>query len=205
MAALAAAKGLARRRQNVDQRPFADVETKHVAHQARQPLEADVLGEAEIDDEGAQVGAEGRAGLQSRRRLGLEAPGATGTHASMQPDAHDVGDNRRNLDSVIGLARLLGALRDVGPAMSANARHDVALLRRVRMQRPVRPRMRLLLAPALHELGRFLVALARWETRVVRRLRRTIQPRPQLGDLLRLPLNLLRLPLDCLRLRQGDA
>src|SRR5271165_2875274 len=51
-------EGLARRRQNIDQRAFADVETKHVAYQARQPFEADVLGEAEIDDEGAQVGAE---------------------------------------------------------------------------------------------------------------------------------------------------
>ena len=61
---------LARRRQNVDQRAFADGKAEGVAHQARQPLESDALGEAQINDESPEVGAERRAWLEPRRRLG---------------------------------------------------------------------------------------------------------------------------------------
>ena len=137
-------EALARARENVDQRAFADGKAEQVAHQARQPLEGDALGEAQIDDEGPQIGAERRARLQPRRRSGLEAPGATRADAPVQAHPRDLGRDRRNLDPVIDLARLLRALRDVGPAMPACARQNVAPLRRVRMQRPMRARMRLL-------------------------------------------------------------
>ena len=57
-------EGLARRCENVDQGAFAEGKAEQVSHQARQPLEGDPLGEAQIDDEGPQVGAERRAGLE---------------------------------------------------------------------------------------------------------------------------------------------
>src|SRR5208337_4515856 len=89
--------------------------------------------------------------------------------------------------------------------MPADIRQNVAPLRRVRMQRPMRARMRFLLAPALDELGRPLLSLARGNARVIRRLGRTIQLRPQPGDLGPKGGDRLRLPFDRLRLRQGDA
>jgi len=103
------------------------------------------------------------------------------------------------------LVRLLRALRHVGPAVPAYARQDIAPLRWVRMQSPMRPRMRLLLAAVLDELDRLLVALARRDARVVRRLGRTIQLRPQLRHL-RLQRDHRRAqPLNRLSLRDGDA
>jgi hypothetical protein len=78
-------------------------------------------------------------------------------------------------------------------------------MRRVRMQWPMRARMRVPLAATLGELGRLLVALARRDARVVRRLRRLTRFGLQLGDL-RLERSHRRAqPLDRLRLRQGDA
>lgn len=78
-------------------------------------------------------------------------------------------------------------------------------MRGVRMQRPVRARMRLLLLAALDEFGRLLLTPARRDARIVRRLGRAIQLRPQLGDLRPKRGDLRPLPLDRLRLRQGDA
>ena len=74
-------KAFARLGINVDQRSFADVEAEHVLHQALELLEADALGEAQIDDERPEIGAERRPG-RARRGLGLEAPRAAGAHAS---------------------------------------------------------------------------------------------------------------------------
>ena len=104
---------------------------EHVLHQARQPLEADALGEAQIDDERPEIGAEWRARLQPRRGLGLEATRAAGANASMQPHPRDLRPNRAEFDAVIDLASLLRALRHVGPAAVAHARQDVALMRRI--------------------------------------------------------------------------
>src|SRR5208337_1769443 len=189
-------EALARLAQDVDQRAFADEKAKQIAHQARQALESDALGEAQIDDQRPQVGAERRARLEPRRRLRLEAPGAAGTDASVQAHPRDLGGDRGNLDPVVDLARGLRALRNVGPAMPADIRQNVAPLRRVRMQRPMRARMRFLLAPALDELGRPLLSLARGNARVIRRLGRTIQLRPQPGDLGPKGDDRLRLPFD---------
>ena len=197
-------EALARASENVDESAFADGEAEQVAHQARQPLEGDPLGEAQIEDEGAQVGAERRAGLKPCRRLGLKAPGATRAHASMQAHARDLGRNRRNLDAVIDLARLLRALRDVGPAMPAYVSENGAPMRRVGRKRPMRAPMGFLLAAVLDEFGRVLVAPARRDAGIIRRLGRTIELRPQIDDLRPECGDLLRLTLDRLRLRQGD-
>ncbi len=198
-------EALARRRENVDQRAFADGKAEQVRHQARQPRQGDALGEAQVDDEGPQVGAERRARLERCRRTGLEALGAARADASVQAHPRDLGGDGRNLDPVVDLARLLRAQRDVGPAAPADVRQNVAPLRRVRVQRPMRARMRLPLLAVLDELGRFLVALAGGKARIVRRLGRTIQLRPKRGDLRPKRGDLTRLPLDRLCLRQGDA
>ena len=202
MAALAAAKRWRAPKENVDQRAFADGKAKHVAHQARQPLEADPLREAQIEDEGAQVGAIGGAWLKPRRGLGLEPSCATGADASMQAHPRDLGRNRGKLDPVIDLARLLRALRDLGPATPARLRQNIAAMRRVGMQRPMRARMRLLLATVLDELGRRLLAAARRDARIVRRLGRTIKLGPQFGEFGPKRRRLRAQPPDRLRLRQ---
>src|SRR5260370_24453623 len=54
--------------EHVDQRTFADVEADEVGEQARQPLERDRVGEAQIERKGPQVATERRAWLQARRR-----------------------------------------------------------------------------------------------------------------------------------------
>ena len=152
-----------------------------------------------------RLGPNGEPGSKPRRRFGLEALGATRAHASVQAHSRDVGGDRGNLDPVVDLARLLRTLRDIGSAMPAHARQDVAPTRRVRMQRPVRAMMRLPLLAVVGEFGRLLLTHARRDARIVRRLGRTIQLRPQLGDR-RLERGHLRAqPLDRLRLRQGDA
>ena len=91
------------------------------------------------------------------------------------------------------------------PRMPARARRNVAPVRRMGVQRPMRARMRFLLAAVLDELGCRLVALARRDARVVRRLGRTIQLRPQFGDLRLERPHIRAQPLDRIRLRQGDA
>jgi hypothetical protein len=121
-------EAFARLAQDVDQRAFADEKAEQIAHQARQALESDALGEAQIDDQRPQVGAERRAGLEPRRRLRLEAPGAAGTDACVQAHPRDLGGDRGNLDPVVDLARGLRALRNVGPAMPADIRQNVAPL-----------------------------------------------------------------------------
>lgn len=123
----------------------------------------------------------------------------------MQAHPRDLRRNRRKLDPVIDLARLLRALRDVGPAMPARLRQNIAAMRRVGMQRPMRARMRLLLAEALDELGRRLLAPARREARIVRRLGRTIKLGPQFGEFGPKRRPLRAQPLDRLRLRLRHA
>jgi hypothetical protein len=78
-------------------------------------------------------------------------------------------------------------------------------MRRVRMQRPMRARVRPFLAAVLDELGRLFVALARRDTQVVRRLRRRSLLGPQARDF-RLEVGHLRYQaLVRLRDRQDDA
>src|SRR5260370_35754692 len=77
-------EALARRLENIDERAFADFEAQEIAHQQGQAFKPDALGEPQIDDESAQVGAERRTALQALRRLRLEAPGAAVAQAAMQ-------------------------------------------------------------------------------------------------------------------------
>src|ERR1019366_3113331 len=52
-------EGLARGRQNIDDGAFADLQAENRGEQRRQPLQRDVLRKAQIEDERAQVLAEG--------------------------------------------------------------------------------------------------------------------------------------------------
>ena len=70
--------------EDIDQRPFADLDPKQVRHQPRQPLERDRMGEAQVDGKSPQVGAEGRARLQSCRRDRLEASRAARAGPAVQ-------------------------------------------------------------------------------------------------------------------------
>ena len=69
-------KGILCRVEDVDERALADVETEEIGQESNQALEGDALGEAQIDDEGAQVRPKGRAFWHVLRRLRLEFPGA---------------------------------------------------------------------------------------------------------------------------------
>ena len=69
-------KGILCRVEDVDERALADVETEEIGQESSQALEGDALGEAQIDDEGAQVRPKGRAFWHVLRRLRLEFPGA---------------------------------------------------------------------------------------------------------------------------------
>jgi len=89
--------------------------------------------------------------------------------------------------------------------MPARLRQNIAAMRRVGMQRPMRARMRLLLAEALDELGRRLLAPARRDARIVRRLGRTIKLGPQFGEFGPKRRPLRAQPLDRLRLRLRHA
>lgn len=123
----------------------------------------------------------------------------------MQAHPRDLRRNRGKLDPVIDLARLLRALRDISPAMPARLRQNIAAMRRVGMQRPMRARMRLLLAEVLDELGRRLLAPAWRQARIVRRLGRTIKLGPQFGEFGPKRRRLRAQPLDRLRLRLRHA
>src|SRR5271168_1146980 len=149
-------KAGARLLQDIDDCAFADVDAQEVAHQRGQALEPDALREPEIDYEGAQVGAVWRSRLQSFRRLGLEAAGATRADAAVQDHPRHIGLDLGDFNPVIGLARLLRGLRYVGATVLAGPRQNVASLRGVGMQGPVRAGVRLALGPILGP-GRWLL------------------------------------------------
>ena len=86
-------RGLERRgarRQHVDERALADRKAEQVEERVAQPRQRDALDRAKVDDESADVGPEGRARLQARRRLGLEAPGAARAGAAVERHARHV-------------------------------------------------------------------------------------------------------------------
>ena len=89
----------------------------------------------------------------------------------------DVGD----FDMIVGLARALRARRNIGAAMLAGRGNQIALGRRIGMQRPMRAGMRLALVLAGGVL-RGLLSLARRQTGIVRRLRRFAQFGFERGD-----------------------
>jgi hypothetical protein len=112
-------EGFARRVEHVDQRAFADVEAQQIGQEPRQPLESDVLGKAQIDNEGAQVRAERRSRRQVHRRRRLEPFAAARADAAMQRHPRDIGFDVGDFDVVIGFAGLLRPLRNVGAAALA--------------------------------------------------------------------------------------
>jgi hypothetical protein len=157
--------------QHGDEGAFADFEAEDVGQKPRQASEGDALRKAQVDDEGAKVFPEWRAGLHSAGRHGLELFRATRTDPTMQRYACDIGLDVRDFDVIIDFAGSLRQAGNVRAAMLARGRHHVALVRRVRMQRPVRPRMRLALGLFRH-LARGLSPLARGRARIIRRLGR---------------------------------
>jgi len=89
----------------------------------------------------------------------------------MQRYACDIGLDVGDFDAIIDFAGSLRQAGNVRAAMLARRRHHVAPVRRVRMQRPVRPGMRLTLGLFCH-LARGLSPLARGRARIIRRLGR---------------------------------
>ena len=163
----------------VDQGALADVEAEEVAEQVRQPFERDRLGKAQVERKGSQIGAEWRARFQVRRRRRLEPLGAAWTHPAIKRDAGDIGFDLGNLDAVIGFAGGLRGGADIAAAVLALCRRHMAMARRVGMERPMRPGVRL--APRLRggrlfglggRCARCLVSLRGRRARIVRRLRR---------------------------------
>jgi hypothetical protein len=112
----------------------------------------------------------------------------------------DLGD----FDPIIGLARLLRGSRYVGSAMLAGRRQNVAPLRRIGIQGPVRARMRLALGTILGP-DRRLLPPARREARIVRRLGRPAQLGAEFGVFGAKRGDFPRKPLDRLALRQNHA
>src|SRR6201994_449336 len=164
--------------QQVGERPFAHLQPEQVAQQAFEALERNRLTKAQIQDERTQVGAERRTRLQSDRWRRLKPGTATRADTAMQRHPRYIGRDLRDLDPVVGLDRDLGHAGHIGMAMGATICQHLAPARRVGVQRPVRPGMRLALRLRL-ALGVRLAALARRRARVFRRLRRQVQLLPQ--------------------------
>lgn len=99
----------------------------------------------------------------------------------MQCYARDMGFDVRNFDVIINFAGSLRKARNVHAAMLARGCHHVALVPRVRMQRPVCPRMRLTLGLFRHH-SRGLAPMAWWNAGVTGRLRRRIELGFEFGD-----------------------
>ena len=163
--------------QHVGQRPLADLQPEQVTHQPRQALERDGLAEAQVEHEGAQVGAERRARLQPGRGGRLETPGAAGANAAVQDHPRHVRGDLGDLDAVVGLHRHLGHVAHVGAAVWAALHPDRFATGRVGVQRTVRsgmdPGFRARLAVTIR-----LAPLRGRRAGVVRRLRRHLQVRP---------------------------
>ena len=128
---------------HVDEGAFADFEAEDFEQKPRQVSEGDALRKAQVDDEGTKVFPEWRAGLHSAGRRGFELFRATRTDPATQRYACDIGLDVRDFDAIIDFAGSLRQAGNVRAAMLARGRHQVALVRRVRMQWLVRPRMRL--------------------------------------------------------------
>jgi hypothetical protein len=84
--------------------PLADVETEEIGQESSQALEGDALGETQINDEGAQIWAKGRAFRHVLRRRRLEFPGAAQASSAQKRNPRHMGNDRRDFDVVIGLA-----------------------------------------------------------------------------------------------------
>ena len=80
--------------EQIGQRPFADGHPEDVPEQGGQPLETAGLAMVQVDRQGLDRGAEGRAGLQTRRRRRERLP-AMGAGAAMKADLGDDGLDRR--------------------------------------------------------------------------------------------------------------
>jgi hypothetical protein len=157
--------------QNVDQSALADFKPDEIGHQSRKTLEGNGVAGAQINRKGLEVRSERRAGLEPLRRLGLEALRTARTAPAIEQHPRHVRPDLRDLDAIIFMHGRLRDTRHVGRTMRTARRRHLALARRVRMQRPMRPRMR----PAigfLRSLSRRLAAKARRKAGVVRRLRR---------------------------------
>lgn len=120
-------EGAARGVQHVDERALADLQPENIGQQRRQSLEGDPLREAQIDDEGAQIFPERRALGHIRRRRRFELPGTTRADPAIKRHSRHVGLDRRNFDMIVGFAGELRLLRNIGAAMLAGVRRNIAL------------------------------------------------------------------------------
>ena len=88
--------------EHVDECTLTDLEAEKIGQESGEALEGDTLGEAQIDDEGAQVWPERRAFRHVlRRRRRLEFPGAALAGSTQKRNARHMGNDRRDFDMVI--------------------------------------------------------------------------------------------------------
>ena len=166
--------------------------------------QCDPLDRAQIDDEGAQIVAEGRA----RREVGgwrrLEAIAAARAHAAHQCHPRNIRFDGGNLDPVVALAGELRRVRDIDAATLAMGGAKFPPRGRVGVKRPVRAGMGL--GFCLGRRGRRrLLPLRRRQARIVRRLGRLPEFGLQFRHSRRENLNLLRQRLDRLGLRPDQV
>jgi hypothetical protein len=145
-------EGLARGREDVDQRAFADVEVEQVFQHVAEPRHRDALHRAQIDHERAKVRPERRSRLQALGRRRLEASGATRAVTALQRHARHVGLDLWNFDPVVDLNRALRHVRDIRAAILADMSRNDPLARRIRVERAMRPGVRIGLGPGLGRL-----------------------------------------------------
>ncbi|OIQ67371.1 hypothetical protein GALL_510500 [mine drainage metagenome] len=126
----------ARRRQragealeDVRDRALGDLQPKELAHDPRQPLEADVMGVMQIHQERADPRTKGGTRRHSRRGVRPE-PVAAPTTAAHQLHAGDDRPDRRQIDMIVARPDTLRPIGDVSAAMAADAgRHPLSAIR----------------------------------------------------------------------------
>ena len=178
--------------EQICQRPFADGHPEDVPEQGGQPLETDGPAMVQVDRQGLDRGAEGRAGLQTRRRRRERLP-AMRAGAAVKADLGNDGLDRRQFDPLNDGLQLLIALREGRRAGRTGRGPGLDDVVGVGMQRPPDAGAAALPRFAARRLVG-LVAMRGRQGRVVRRLGR-------LGRLVQLRLQRGHPPRQRLQLR----
>jgi len=180
-------------------------QAEHLGQQADEALEADRLGDMQMDDQRTQPWPERRAGLKAVRHRSGHALAAARANAAMAVDAgHDRAD-RRQVDMVVGVeVGLVGGAERGGAIWTSRERRldDAVRVGRQRAGDAGTTAARLLRALRTA----WFLALGRRRARVARRLARRVQPGLQLHDprRQRTDLHSLCFSLHLLRQDQGN-
>jgi hypothetical protein len=125
--------------QHVGDRALADADPERFVEQPHQPLQADRLGDMEMEDQRDQIGAKRRAWRHPGRWRRAEAAAAARAHPAMTMDAGDHRAKWRQLDMIIRMkAGLIGRGQRI-LAVRAAFRHAVDDPVRIGGERPEHP------------------------------------------------------------------